>query len=623
MPMIRAPAPCAAVTVMRAALLAVLLVLLLAPAAGAADVVPGQLVVGYEPGTAREPVREAARGRLEEVFPDRTVELLRVPRGSERAVARVIERRDGVRFAEPNLRYETAATPDDPFFAQQWALPRVGAPAAWDVTTGSEAVRVAVLDTGVDLDHPDLQPNVWTNPGETPANATDDDGSGFVDDVRGWDFVGNDAVPEDEGTAGHGTHVAGVLGAAGANGAGVTGMAWRTSLVPLRVCAADQSCTTADQAAGIQLARSYGVRVVNLSITGSPNSSAVNLAIADSPGTLFVAAAGNAGADLDATPTYPCAAPGPNVLCVAATNGDDTLAATSNRGRETVDLAAPGGVDNGVGITSTMPFGAYGAKQGTSFSAPLVSGAAALLWSRRPTASVGAVRRALLASVDRVGALDGLVAGGGRLNVARALQEIDRPHVTIEREAPEFTFTADQGDVRFECRVDDGPPTACTSPLRLDLPAGAHRLAVRAVTPDGLAGPDAVRVFSIAAEPEPAGPSPDVRQAEVPRPLRLAREVARRFAGRTGAEAARMRAFRVPYDALSRVRVAVDVRVGERRVGGARLIIRQAGERRVRVTLTTRGRKVLRRTRTRRVVVSATVRAIGGTAVAERAVKLR
>ncbi len=227
---------------------------------------------------------------------------------------------------------------------------------AWDLIRGG-AVTVAVVDTGVAYDHPELAPNMWVNPGETgggrETNGVDDDGNGFVDDWRGWDFVGEDNDPRDYN--GHGTHVAGTIGARGNNATGVVGVNWQVRILPVRVCDGTGICTLFDVARGFIYAAAMGARVVNASL-GGPFSDYMGEAIAGAPDTLFVVAAGNGSADNDdpSTPTYPCNYPYPNVICVAATDQDDRLAWFSNYGATSVDLGAPG-----VNILGTVP--AYGA----------------------------------------------------------------------------------------------------------------------------------------------------------------------------------------------------------------------------------------------------------------------
>ena len=329
-----------------------------------------------------------------------------------------LERMDGVLYAEPDRVLHQSATPDDPLLSYEWGLTSIRAPEAWDVTTGSPQVTVAVVDTGIDAAHPDLGPNLWTNPGESGAgresNGRDDDGDGRIDDVHGWDFVDGDAQPQDGN--GHGTHVSGTIAARGNDATGVAGVSWNAGILPLRVLDDDGSGYVSDALTAYAYAARSGARVVNASLGGDRYSRAEHDAIAAAPNTLFVVAAGNDGANTDAAPAYPCDYDLANVICVAASDRDDALASFSNYGATNVDLAAPG-----VDIASTWPGGRYALLDGTSMATPHVTGAAVLLLAHDGGLTVAGLRAALLSSTHPVPALAGRVATGGRLDVAAAL----------------------------------------------------------------------------------------------------------------------------------------------------------------------------------------------------------
>jgi subtilisin family serine protease len=342
----------------------------------------------------------------------------------EQAVSR-LSKLPSVALVEPDylLRSE-AVYPNDPSFPQQYALHNIGqsgglvdadidAPEAWSVSTGSHTVIVAVLDTGIDIYHPDLAANIWVNPGEIAGDGIDNDGNGYVDDVRGWDFVDEDNDPRC--TNFHGTHVAGIIGAVGNNGLGVSGVAWNVQLMPLRFLAQDGTGYTSDAIRALDYARMNGAKIANASWSGGGSSQALSDAIERfrQAGGIFVAAAGNNGQSNDLTPRYPASYTHDNVIAVAASDRNDQLASFSNFGTQTVDLAAPGSF-----IISTMPGGQYGYASGTSMAAPQVAGAAALIWSVHPEYTYAQVIQALKDHADPI--LLNRVAHG-RLNVGNAL----------------------------------------------------------------------------------------------------------------------------------------------------------------------------------------------------------
>jgi subtilisin family serine protease len=394
--------------------------------------VPGELIVRFAThadAQDRAAARSDAEVRLQDTLPVLGLQLVKTSAGqSAQEATAELNRSPDVLYAEPNLYRRASVVPNDAYYGYLWGDAAIHAPAAWDVTTGSPAVTAAVIDTGVDATHPDLQSQIWTNPGETgagrEANGIDDDGDGFVDDWRGWDFVEHDNLPSDAN--GHGTHVSGTIAATGNNGTGVTGLSWNSRVMPLRVLDAQGSGTVADLISAYRYASNKGTRVLNLSLGGSSFSNAERDAIAAAPNTLFVVAAGNGGSDqvgddVDTTPQYPCAYPLANVVCVAAGDQDDARASFSNYGAQSVDLAAPG-----EHILSTVP-GGYAFYDGTSMATPQVTGAAVLIWSLRPSESVAGVKADLLGGVDHLSAFAGSTVSGGRLNVERSLGESSTP----------------------------------------------------------------------------------------------------------------------------------------------------------------------------------------------------
>ncbi|MDA8083945.1 MAG: S8 family serine peptidase [Nitrospiraceae bacterium] len=374
-----------------------------------------------------------------------------------------------VEYAEPNyVRCAASTDAADPYFTpQQWALHNTGtfangtlgadikAREAWDLTRGDRKVVVAVLDSGIDYNHPDLVSNIWTNSGEmgiadARVNGVDDDNNGYVDDWRGWNFVDNNNDPFDD--LGHGTHVSGIIGAVGNNNIGVAGVMWNVRIMPLKVFNAnstiDFQCSSgtgfvSDEVAAIQYASKMGANVINASYrTGLPYCSAEYDAIreAGDKGVLFVAAAGNDTRNIDLDMTSPAIYDLHNVITVAATDQNDRLATFSNYGPLSVHIAAPG-----VNILSTIPtnqpsnFGitGYDFMNGTSMAAPFVSGAAGLIYSYYNKDvnhfDYRQVRGLLLRYVDTVAdsqnleLINGRVTSNGRLNVYKALSALLQP----------------------------------------------------------------------------------------------------------------------------------------------------------------------------------------------------
>jgi subtilisin family serine protease len=338
------------------------------------------------------------------------------------------------------LRYPLL-TPNDPSFTNQWAPPKIKLPETWDTITGSPRVIVAVIDTGVDYNHPDLAANIWINPGEIPDNGLDDDRNGFDDDVRGWDFAGaygatEDADPMDRD--GHGTHVAGIIGAIGDNETGVAGAAWKARLMALKV-QADSGTTmeSADIIQAIDYAIAKGARIVNCSFGGKTYSKAEFDAFTRlrSAGILAVCAAGNDGRNIDpgtSYKTYPANYNLDNIIAVAASDQSDNLWTSSNYGAQSVHLMAPG-----VDIYSTWASGAtsreicrgdsYCNLKGTSMATPHVAGVAALMWSKAPALTYSQIKAAMLNTVDPIAAVSTKLITGGRLNAAAALSSVRSP----------------------------------------------------------------------------------------------------------------------------------------------------------------------------------------------------
>jgi len=348
-----------------------------------------------------------------------------------------------IEYIEPNYTYTASLIPNDHYFIYQNYLAEIKAPEAWDITTGNSYITIAILDTGVDINNPDLAPNIWTNIDDIPGNKMDDDNNGFIDDYNGWDFVINSSDPGPKfGTdysflgMNHGTIIAGVASAKGNNNQGITGVNWNARIMPLRVLAGNGTGSTLDVARAVNYAVDNGADIINLSFVGDGESTTLRQAIgrAYQAGVLVVAAAGNEteqGINMDNQPKYPVCHDGPNnenwVIGVASVDANDKLASFSNYGR-CIDLVAPG-----TDIYSTLfkyPLNQQyqlnygGFWEGTSVSAPQVAAAAALIKSLKPKITLAEIQNTLLNSavnIDRKNSLYRNQLGRGKLNIHQAL----------------------------------------------------------------------------------------------------------------------------------------------------------------------------------------------------------
>ncbi|MEW6602459.1 MAG: S8 family peptidase, partial [Nitrospirota bacterium] len=344
--------------------------------AGWAEFVPGEVLVKF-----KDPSNAAVLNKLnskigsfkKKDFKNIRVHQIKLPDDvSVEEAVRYYGQDPNVEYAEPNYIVHTMATPNDPSFSSLWGLNNTGqsggtvdadidAPEAWELSTGSVDVVIAIVDTGVAYNHPDLNANMWTNSGETNCtDGIDNDNNGYIDDCYGWDFMDNDNDPTDYES--HGTHVAGTIAAVGNNATGITGVMWQAKIMPLRFLGVSGSGSVSDAVAAIAYAKRNGAHVINNSWGADVFSQALKDAIDDFPG-LVVCAAGNEGTSNDGIlPAYPASYTSSNIISVAATNHDDSLASFSNYGPNSVDLAAPGAADitSSTGIYSSIPQFSYG-----------------------------------------------------------------------------------------------------------------------------------------------------------------------------------------------------------------------------------------------------------------------
>jgi subtilisin family serine protease len=378
--------------------------------------------------------------RLRRAFPDLgNIHVLELPQGMSARDAVTRYRQSGhVDAAALDIVFQASALPNDPrvIDGEQWHLNNVGqnggavdadidAPEAWNILNSASNVVVAIVDSGARLTHQDLAGNLWVNPGEIPGNGLDDDHNGVIDDVHGINTVTDTGNPADDFW--HGTHVAGIIGAVGNNGIGVSGVAWRVQLMPLKFLNQEGNGFLSDAMACLDYARIKGAKVINCSFTLpgallSPNDyrmlSNVFWSVRNA-GMVVVAAAGNNGTDNDTIPYYPAGFGRDgmdNVVAVGATTRSDF--SVYNYGATSVHLAAPG-----YEIVSTFNASdsSYVSQSGTSMATPCVAGAVALVWAKFPALTYQQVITRLLGTVDPLPSLAGRCVTGGRLNLARAL----------------------------------------------------------------------------------------------------------------------------------------------------------------------------------------------------------
>jgi subtilisin family serine protease len=343
-----------------------------------------------------------------------------------------------VEYAEPNYEISldgrdssfNPVLPSDPKFSDQWALFNEGqrggkegadisATRAWTVTTGDDDVVIAVLDSGVDYTHSDLENNIWVRPANVAPYSDRD--LGVIQDVHGYNAIENNADPMDDN--GHGTHCAGIIGAEGGNDIGIAGVNWKVKIMPLKFMNAGGFGSTKDAIEAINYVidrkqKGVNVRAINASWGSTQKSRALQDVIqkAGEAGILFVAASGNASTDNDRVPHYPSSYNLPNVISVAALDRNDQLASFSNYGAKSVAIAAPG-----VDILSTWLGNEFEEKSGTSMATPVVAGVAGLIAAKEPRISVTDLRKRILESVDKLEVLQGKVVSGGRINAAKAV----------------------------------------------------------------------------------------------------------------------------------------------------------------------------------------------------------
>ncbi|OGV44031.1 MAG: hypothetical protein A2X46_02140 [Lentisphaerae bacterium GWF2_57_35] len=405
----------------------------------------GSLLVKFKDPTLSEPqresIRQSYRAQRRKQFARTGLELWQLDNSYKvSGLCRELAGRPEIEYAEPNYSIHADLTPNDEKFAQQWNLNNTGqlpgsvagadidAPEAWSIHVGSKSIIVAVIDTGVDYNHPDLAANIWKNPKEIAGNGLDDDGNGYVDDLHGIDAMNGDSDPMDDHY--HGTHCAGIIGASGNNQKGVAGICWNVSIMPLKHMdfKADGNVATAVEC--IEYAIEHGARIISASWGEPQYSFALYDAVkqASQAGILFCTSAGNEGNDLVLTPQYPACYDLPNILVVTSTDNKDQLA-NHNFSEHIVHIAAPG-----VSILSTYPDGKYKLLSGTSMATPLAAGTAALTLSSWPKMPLTMLHEMLLDTGKSKPEFAAAVMTSRRLNARQALIRAKGGHyLTFDR----------------------------------------------------------------------------------------------------------------------------------------------------------------------------------------------
>ncbi|MEM1094174.1 MAG: S8 family serine peptidase, partial [Bacteroidota bacterium] len=463
--------------------------------------VPGVIVVRWDEGASKQADQAAIAlaakfgGQAwEDVFPSgdagkRDLAAVQYFRYSSPFVPSVVAAQfaelASVVYAEPLYIHTPSAVPqadpDDPRYAQMSHLRQVSAPEAWDIVRGEQGnAIIGIVDSGTEWRHEDLRANAWLNPGEIAGNGIDDDNNGFVDDTRGWSFARDNGDPSPLPGDQHGTVVAGVAAAVSDNGVGVAGMSWNARFLAVNAACSNGNRLICSGYPGIVYAASNGATVINASFSRDGGASRFEQDVIDfayAQGALVVAAASNDNDDNDVTSRFPAGYD--RVLSVGATNkANDGRASFSNYGR-TVDVFAPG-----VTLNSTTINGAYNDfANGTSFSAPMVAGLAALIQTQNPAWSVDRVREQIRVTADPIeGSNPSSFAGRlgqGRINALRALTESGSPAIRpIGVAFEEVSGDGDEG-------IEDGETYRVTVRLTNYL-ASANNVTVRLSAADNV-----------------------------------------------------------------------------------------------------------------------------------------
>ena len=414
-----------------------------ASAANAAESVPGEYIVRLKPNMMStqsvQQLSQALGAYIKSTIPGQDIVVVKRPifETTESAV-KSLAQNELVDIAEPNYIYHMSRKPDDPMYGQLWGMKNVGqtdsagsvgvvgvdidAEKAWDIETGSKKMIVAVIDTGVDFNHPDLKDNLWTNEVEFNGKpGIDDDNNGVIDDIHGYNAITGDGNAMDD--QGHGSHCSGTIGAKGNDGKGIVGVNWDTRIMAVKFLDSAGSGSLENAIKAIDYATKMGAKVMSNSWGGGGMSQTLMDAIkrSNDAGAIFIAAAGNDSSNNDERETYPANYDVPNIVSVAAINNKGEKADFSNYGKRKVHLGAPG-----VNIYSSTG-GKYDSWSGTSMATPHVSGVAALVWSHEPQMTAIQLKQRLIATVRPIASMHGKTTSGGIVNAYNALTNTSSP----------------------------------------------------------------------------------------------------------------------------------------------------------------------------------------------------
>lgn len=465
-----------------------------------AQVVPDRYFVRFSPNvndaTRNHAVKGAGGMRLKgfNVLPDVELVSVKLPPGQAK---QLLMKHPNVVSVTPEPVAHITATPNDTDFGLLWGMHQasdidIDAPEAWDAFTGDPNFVIAIFDTGINYNHPDLAANIWTNPGEIPGNGIDDDGNGYIDDIHGYDFVNDDGDPADDHS--HGSHCAGTIGGAGNNSLGVAGVNWQIKMAAIKTFNSGGSGSGADILEGVDYiaANNFGLSSHSWRGTGTWPELYTAIQALGEAGHLLVAAAGNDNVNLDTFAEYPGGFDLDCIISVAAVTSAGARASFSNYGAIHVDLGAPG-----VGIYSTVLGTGYALYNGTSMACPHVAGAAAWIWAQRPGWTAAQVKARILGRVSPMASMSGITVTGGFLNLA-ALDDnaaadvsIDSPADGANLEGPtDFTGTAldtEDGDLSssIEWSSDLDGDLGTGASVNADLSPGTHLITASVVDNDG------------------------------------------------------------------------------------------------------------------------------------------